>query len=273
MKENELEFKVEKKDILSEILKKRFSKRFYRFLKSSNANVMVNGEAVKWYKIVDEESIVKVIFVTPEKEILWPKANKLPKIMLETDHYLIVNKEPNLLTIPTKGNPESLYQQIVAYLGNQNIHILNRLDKETSGLVLVAKDRYAASLLEPTHKHIIRKYLCKVEGKVVDSGTISNYIDKEENSNRRYVSSSGKLAISHYKVLSYSDEESLLEFVLDTGRTHQIRVHTKHMGHPIIGDKLYGGKENPVLCLTSYSISFIDPFSLKEIHYSIEKEW
>lgn len=273
MKENELVFKAEKQDILSEILKGRFSKRFYRFLKSSKAKVTVYGEEQPWYKIVPMGAEIKVVFVTPEKEILWPKVEKLPKVLFETEHYLIVNKEPNLLTIPTKGNPNSLYQQLVAYLGEQEIHILNRLDKETSGLVLVAKDRYAASLLEPTHKHIVRKYLCMVEGEVTSSGTISTYISKEENSNKRYVSSSGKLAVSHYKVLNHSENGTLLEFVLETGRTHQIRVHTKHMGHPIIGDKLYGGRENPVLCLTSYSISFQDPFTLKDIRYTIDKEW
>lgn len=273
MKENVLKFKVEKEDILSEILKKRFSKRFYRFLKSSNARVLVQKESLEWYKIVPKDSEIEIFFITPEKEIPWPKTKELPNVMLETEHYLIVNKPANLLTIPTKGNPNSLYQQLIAYLGDQEIHILNRLDKETSGLVLVAKDRYAASLLEPTHEHIVRKYLCLVEGEVTSSGTITSYIAKEEDSNRRYVSTSGKLAISHYSVLRHSKEESLLEFVLETGRTHQIRVHTKHMGHPILGDKMYGGRAHPVLCLTSYNLSFLDPFTLNEINCTIEQGW
>ncbi|MDE6407065.1 MAG: RluA family pseudouridine synthase [Anaeroplasmataceae bacterium] len=273
MKQNELIMNVEKEDILSEILKKNVSKRFYRFLKYSKAEVLVNGEPLEWFKKVSKGAEIKVIYITPDKEIDWPKAEKYPRVVLETDHYLIVDKEPNLLTIPTRGNPNSLYQQLVAYLGEQEIHILNRLDKETSGLVVVAKDRYAASLLEPTHKHMTRKYLCLVEGKVETSGTIENYIAKEENSNKRYVSEEGKLAISHYRSIEARKEESLLEFVLATGRTHQIRVHTSHMGHPIIGDKLYGGKENSVLCLTSYSVEFIDPFTNERIHCTIEKEW
>ncbi|MCM1557507.1 MAG: RluA family pseudouridine synthase [Anaeroplasma bactoclasticum] len=273
MKQNELIISVEKEDILSEILKKNVSKRFYRFLKYSKAIVLVDGKPLEWYKKVSKDAEIHVIYSTPNKEISWPKTEKLPKIVLETEHYLIVDKEPNLLTIPTRGNPNSLYQQLVAYLGEQEIHILNRLDKETSGLVVVAKDRYAASLLEPTHKHIVRKYLCMVEGKVETSSTIRNYIAKEENSNKRYVSEEGKLAISHYHSLEANEKVSLLEFVLETGRTHQIRVHTSHMGHPIVGDKLYGGKENPVLCLTSYSVEFIDPFTNEEIKCSIEKEW
>ncbi|MDE7161620.1 MAG: RNA pseudouridine synthase, partial [Anaeroplasmataceae bacterium] len=79
--------------------------------------------------------------------------------------------------------------------------------------------------------------------------------------------------ISHYQVLSSNDEESVLEFVLETGRTHQIRVHTSAMGHPIIGDTIYGGKSNPNLCLTSYFIQFLDPFTKKTVEYKIEKEW
>lgn len=273
MKQNELIISVEKEDILSEVLKKSVSKRFYRFLKYSKAEVLVNGEPLEWYKKVSKAAVIRVIYSTPDKEIAWPKVEKLPKIVLETEHYLIVDKEPNLLTIPTRGNPNSLYQQLVAYLGEQEIHILNRLDKETSGLVVVAKDRYAASLLEPTHKHMIRKYLCLVEGKVSGSGTIQNYIAKEETSNKRYISESGKLAISHYRVIEANEDWSLLEFVLETGRTHQIRLHSSYMGHPIIGDKLYGGKDHPVLCLTSFNVQFKDPFTNEEINYSIGKEW
>ncbi|MDE7095032.1 MAG: RluA family pseudouridine synthase, partial [Anaeroplasmataceae bacterium] len=260
-------------DVLSEILKKEVSKRFYRFLKYSQAKVLVDGEPLEWFKRVSKGAVIQIFYKTLDKEISWPKVDKLPRIVFENEHYLIVNKEHNLLTIPTRGNPNSLYQQLIAYLGEQEIHILNRLDKETGGLVVVAKDRYAASLLEPTHEHIVRKYLCQVEGRVTSSGTIQNYIAKEEDSHKRFVSKEGKLAISHYQVFETNENSSLLEFVLETGRTHQIRVHTSHMGHPIIGDSLYGGKENPVLCLTSYYVQFKDPFTDEEIHYTIEKEW
>lgn len=273
MKENEVKFSVEKEDILSEILKRKFSKRMYRYLKHSKARVLVDGNSIKWYQKVSRGAAIQIFYESKEKEVVWPVAVNLPRIMYESEHYLIVNKEADLLTIPTQANPNSLYQQLVAYLGNQSIHILNRLDKETSGLVVVAKDPYAASLLEPTHKFITRKYLCLVDGRVSADGSIQNYITKEENSNKRYVSNEGKLAISHYHVIDSNEEESLLEFVLDTGRTHQIRVHTSHMGHPIIGDRMYGGKEHNKLCLTSYYVGFIDPFTEEFVECSIDKEW
>lgn len=273
MKENELIFKAENENILSEILKKKFSKRMYRYLKSSQAKVFVDGISVPWYKRVLQDSVIIVIYESKEKDLEWEFGQQLPRIVYESEHYLIVNKDPDVLTIPTKANPYSLYQQLLTYLGNQRIHILNRLDKETSGLVVVAKDRYAASLLEPTHKHIVRKYLCLVEGEVLSDGSIETFIEKEADSNKRFVSSKGKWAVSHYRVIEASPKASLLEFVLETGRTHQIRVHTSYMGHPIIGDKLYGGPENALLCLTSYDIQFVDPFTKEEVHCSIGKGW
>ncbi len=273
MKRNEIIFKVEKDDVLSEILKDKLSKKFYRFLKSNNSSILVDGKFINWFEKVKKDSEIKIIFETKIKDIKWPKVDKNPRIIYENDNYLIVDKEPNLLTIPTKSNPNSLYQQLVHYLGEQDIHILNRLDKETSGLVVVAKNRYAASLLEPTHEHMTRKYLCLVEGQVLKDGTIKNFIEKCVDSNKRIVSDKGQLAISHYKVIKVYEDKTLLEFTLETGRTHQIRVHTSNMGHPIIGDDFYGGIVSDRLHLTSYDVSFYDSFLKEDIHITINKDW
>jgi 23S rRNA pseudouridine1911/1915/1917 synthase len=161
----------------------------------------------------------------------------------------------------------------VLYLGINDIHILNRLDKETSGLVVVAKDRYARSLLEPCHEHIVRKYLCLVEGQIKESGRIENYIQKSEDSNKRIVSNEGQIAISNYNVIKVYDDKTLLEFILETGRTHQIRVHTSNMGHPIIGDRMYGNGSGEQLCLTSYYVEFKDPFTNEIVNIEIGKRW
>lgn len=273
MKTNNIRFYVEKENRLADVLKEQFSKRFYRYMKSSQAMIQVNGQERRLYERVEVGDCIEISYPSKTKSMEWPEAEQAPEIVFENEHYLVVNKRGGILTIPTQGNPMSLYQELVYYLGNTDIHILNRLDKETSGLVVVAKDRYAASLLEPTHKHMIRKYLCLVEGQVSGDGEIRNYIAKEETSNRRYVSENGQLAISHFKVLRQFESEALLKFILDTGRTHQIRVHTSSMGHPIIGDKLYGGKENSILCLTSYYVEFEDPFTKETICCKIDKGW
>ncbi len=274
MSDKLISIKVEKENILSEVLKQTLSKRFYRYLKSIQAEVKVNGVAKKWYESVNALDEITIEYVEQAKEYAWPYVEELPEIIYENEHYLILNKKGGILTIPTRGNPISLYQQVVAYLKTNTVHILNRLDKETSGLVLVAKDRYAASLLEPTHKHITRKYICLVEGIVEEDGKIQNYIAKKEDSHQRYIGTkeNGKYAVSHYKVLKQYHSHSLLEFTLETGRTHQIRLHAASIGHPIVGDDLYGTKSE-CLCLTSYYIEFEDPFTKERIQKNIKEAW
>ena len=263
MEPKKLVFKVENDSTLNETLKKILSRRYYRFIKHNDCEILVDGLKRKGFEKVSSGETIEIFIPEIQKEVFWPITDKLPTILYEDDNYIIVDKEPNLLTIPTKADPHSLYQQLIAYLKTSDIHILNRLDKQTSGLIVVAKNRYAASLLQPTHEHITRKYICLVEGIVNEDGTISNYIAKDENSNKRYIGdmTNGKLAISHYKVLKKYEDKTLLEFILETGRTHQIRVHTSSMGHPIIGDTFYGGKENTYFYLRSYAVEFKNPFT------------
>ena len=273
MNEKIFVFKVECDNTLSEELKKNLTRKFYRHLKFVNATILVNGTPKRLYEKVNAGEEIKIIYKEEEKQFNWPMADKLPNVVFENEHYLIVDKEADLLTIPTRGNPNSLYQQLVLYLGINDIHILNRLDKETSGLVVVAKDRYARSLLEPSHEHIVRKYLCLVEGNVTSSGRIENFIKKSEDSNKRYIAEDGQLAISNYNVIKNYEDKTLLEFILETGRTHQIRLHTSNMGHPIIGDVMYGNGTGEQLCLTSYYVEFTDPFTNELIKCEIEKRW
>lgn len=274
MKEKKLYFKAEKENTLALELKKFLSRRFYRHLKYINAQFYINGSVAALYDMVKTGDEIEIIYQEAYKNSEWPVASKKPEIVFENEHYLIVNKEHNLLTIPIEACPESLYQQLVLYLGHTDVHILNRLDRKTSGLIVVAKDRYAASLLEPTHQHISRKYVCLVEGIVNEDGTIRNYIAKSKDSNKRILSSEGKLAISHYRVLKHQQNKTILEFQLETGRTHQIRLHASSMGHPIVGDNLYGtGLEKDYLFLTSYDVSFTDPFEQKEIKVQLKEGW
>lgn len=275
MKEKKLYFKAEKENTLAMELKRVLSRRFYRHLKYINAQYYINGSLSPLYKMVKAGDEIEIVYKELVKENMWPTAASLPRIVFENEHYLIVDKEPDILTIPIAACKESLYQQIVLYLGHSDVHILNRLDRKTSGLVVIAKDRYAASLLEPTHQHIRRTYICLVEGIVPEGGTIQNFIARSEDSNKRVLSPHGKLAISHYRVLKKLDaNKTILEFQLETGRTHQIRLHTSSIGHPIIGDDLYGnGLKTERLYLTSYKVSFTDPFDQKEITICLKEGW
>ncbi len=262
---------------LSEELKTHVSKKFYKNIKSTNAKILVNDIEIPTYKEIKKGDII-TIFYEKEKEINWPLYYHDLDILFEDDNYLVVNKRSGLLSIPTKGCPYSLYQEVMYYLksknSNDNVSILNRLDKETCGLVVIAKNRLAAYKLEPTHEHMIRKYYALCEGIFEKKeGKIETYIEKDLNSNKRYVSNTGKIAITNYKVIKEYDNKSLVEFVLETGRTHQIRVHSSYLGHPIVGDILYGNSGISDLHLCSYYVEFFNSFTNATVKCEIDCGW
>lgn len=276
-----LEFKCENEKIaLRDELKLHVSKKFYKNIKSSNSLILVNNNPKKLFEFINKGDIITVDYIKND-EIEWELYESNLDIIYEDSHYLVVNKRSNLLTIPTKSEPFSLYQEILYYLSktNQNLNcsILNRLDKETNGLVVVAKDRLSAYYLQPTHEKMVRKYKCLCHG-IFDnkSGKIENYINKSKESNKRYISlnkGEGKIAISNYKVIKEFDNYSLVEFVLDTGRTHQIRFHSSYIGHPILGDNMYGIADNYNLALCSYYVRFTDPYTYEIREFEIESGW
>ncbi len=126
--------------------------------------------------------------------------------------------------------------------------IVHRIDKDTSGLLVVAKNDFAHVNLQKqiSEKTCKRRYIALLEGVLKkDEGTIETYIDRStKNRTMMAVSTSGRLAVTHFKVLERYENYTLCEFNLQTGRTHQIRVHSKHLGHPIVGDMVYGYKNN-----------------------------
>ena len=264
-----LEYIVKENQTLLDCLKANLNRKFLRRLKSLNTIFYVNGKKMDTYLMVSKGDIITFEY-EEAKEISWPLYESNLDIRYEDSYYLVVNKRKGLLSIPTKAEPKSLYQEVMYYLaikGITTISILNRLDKETSGLVLIAKDRVSANYLQPTHLKMERKYICQTHGIWdIKEGKIVTYIDKDINTNKRFVSNSGKLAISNYRVLEEIDGISKVLFTLETGRTHQIRVHTSYMNHPICGDKLYGILDNyDTMLLESVYVGFIHPYTKKKI--------
>ena len=271
-----IEFIVNNDEIrLSEELKTHVSRKLYKHIKGYNCPILLNGELAKTFVLVHKGDKITIDYEKP-KDIDWEIYESKLDIRYEDDNYLVVFKRSGLLSIPTKGNRKSLYQEVLYYLKENNnelnVSILNRLDKDTEGLVLIAKNTFAASKLQPTHLHMERKYLAMCHG-IFDKKEerIILYIKKNGDNFKRIVDKDGKESVTNYKVLKEIDGNSLVEFKLETGRTHQIRVTSSYLNHPLLGDKIYGQDDLDILHLTSYYLSFINPFNNEKVEIKVEK--
>ena len=270
-----LKYKIEHDNVLSLELKELLSRHLYKSIKSHNSKILVNGKEMKLYQEVKQGDIVEIDYEV-SKEAEWPLYESNLEVLYEDDNYLVVNKRKNLLSIPTKKEPKSLYQEILYYLKNKGktpvVSILTRLDKKTSGLCLIALNKIAADKMAPIHENITRKYYALLKGDVEsDEGVIETFIKKDENSIKRYISEDGQKAISTYKVIKRYGDKTLTEFKLETGRTHQIRVHSLYIGHPVMGDDLYT-EDSGDLYLTSHYIKFKN-LEDKIIEIDIDSWW
>lgn len=195
--------------------------------------------------------------------------------ILYEDKYLIVIEKPSgLLTIGTiKERENTLYKKVSDYVKKQHksnkIFIVHRLDKDTSGIILFAKNEEVKRKLQRDWDKTIRKYIALVEGNVTKNGIIKNYLG-ETKTLKTFITNNknlGKLAITKYYVLKNAKEYSLLNIEILTGRKNQIRVHMESINHSIVGDKKYGSKKNPIrrLCLHANYLEFIHPITNKKI--------
>lgn len=195
--------------------------------------------------------------------------------ILYEDKYLIVIEKPSgLLTIGTiKERENTLYKKVSDYVKKQHksnkIFIVHRLDKDTSGIILFAKNEEVKRKLQRDWDKTIRKYIALVEGNVTKNGIIKNYLG-ETKTLKTFITNNknlGKLAITKYYVLKNTKEYSLLNIEILTGRKNQIRVHMESINHSIVGDKKYGSKKNPIrrLCLHANYLEFIHPITNKKI--------
>jgi 23S rRNA pseudouridine1911/1915/1917 synthase len=214
----------------------------------------VNGRAVRpSYRLEAGDEIAGDVS-TPERSA--PQAEDIfVAVRYEDDRVLVVSKPAGMVTHPGHGNPSgTLVNALLArghslsQLDPERPGIVHRLDKDTSGLLLVAKDDDAQGSLADAmqQRRIDRRYAALVRGSLGSvTGTIDAPVGRHPVRRQKMaVVPGGRSAVTHYEVLDSNDTEALLELKLETGRTHQIRVHLSHLGHPVLGDPTYGGKSD-----------------------------
>ncbi|CAI9428940.1 Ribosomal large subunit pseudouridine synthase D [Candidatus Ornithobacterium hominis] len=221
-------------------------------------NIWVNEEPVKQNYKVKANDIVKVVLSYPPKENQIIPQNIPVNIMYEDESLLLVNKEAGMVVHPGHGNYSGTLVNALKYHFDhlpsiqselERPGLVHRLDKDTSGLLVIAKTEYAMDYLAKQffERTTRRKYIALVWGNVEsDEGTVKGNIGRNP-SNRMQMAvleePEGKHAITHYKVLERFGYVTLVECRLETGRTHQIRVHMKHIGHTLFNDERYGGNQ------------------------------
>jgi len=245
------------------LIENNFSRKVIRSLKF----VYVDNKEVRLWQEVLENTIIDVPIKDETSDVIPTKGNL--NIVYEDPYIMVINKPNKMSTQPNIGHyTDSLANYIKYYFEEHNIdntvHLVNRLDFETSGLVLVAKSSYIHNLFKKVK--INKKYYAVVEGLLDSDGIIEKPIIRD---GKYRVIGGDKLAITEYKILK-KNKNTLIECILHTGRTHQIRVHMKSIGHAIVGDNLYGVGDN--LALESYYLSFIHPITNNNIEIKIDLE-
>ncbi|ERI09975.1 RluA family pseudouridine synthase [Aneurinibacillus aneurinilyticus] len=231
--------------------------------------IRLNGAATYLDHSLQAGDVVELHLPEEESENIVPEPIPL-QIVFEDEDILIVNKPSNLCVHPTLLHPDGTLANGVLYhwqlLGiSRKFRAVNRLDKDTSGLVLIAKSQFSHQQLATVQRQngITRYYEALVHGQVKeDEGTIDAPIMRKADSlMERVVHEDGQWARTHYKVLKRYNEFTHIRIKLDTGRTHQIRVHMSHIGHPLLGDDLYGGERTLISrqALHSRILSFPHP--------------
>lgn len=211
---------------------------------------------------------------------------KHPKVQLiyEDEHLLVVNKDRGILTVATHpgSTQQTVFSILKAYVRRQNprngIYVVHRLDRETSGVLVWAKSPKMQQYMRTYWRELVseRAYVAVVEGRLEQKqGQIRTWLTEDKKNCVTYSSpydDGGALAITNYKVLKESEDYTLVELHLETGRTNQIRVHMASIGHPVVGDRKYGhgNDSSPVdrLCLHAQTLQFIHPATEQVVRFT-----
>jgi 23S rRNA pseudouridine1911/1915/1917 synthase len=240
-----------------------------------NKNILVNGNRIPFHARLRRGDVVEIIM---EEEPNQFEPENIPlDIVYEDMDLMLVNKEPGIVVHPTKGHPTgTLANALVNYMAEKKIQFkirfVNRLDRDTSGLIIIAKNPYVQQeLSKQMQENTVEKiYVAVVKGVMEeDRGTIDAPIGRPDPDDiLRKVYEGGQASVTHFEVIKRLRDASVVRVRLETGRTHQIRVHMKHIGYPLIGDTLYGYVDEELItrqALHAETLIFNQPRTKKRI--------
>ena len=262
----------EENKLKSELLDKmNISVRMLCSIKKEKS-VTVNGKYVPMHTMVCGTDIIKIEL--PHESNEYEAQQMGIEVLYEDFDLLVVEKPFGMVVHPTRNHLENTMLNALKYYFDENgikskVRFVNRLDRDTSGILIVAKNAYAHSVLtkDTSMWEMHKKYIAVVEGKLDESGTIRLPIIKSEDGIRRMVDENGQECVTHYRTIKSNERASFVELELETGRTHQIRVHMSAIGYPIFGDELYGGNMDFIerQALHCIELGFYSPRLEKEI--------
>ena len=251
-----------------------------------SGNILLNGEKVKGGYLIKTGDVVSIGTLKIDTEI---KPENIPlDILYEDDDILVVNKKSGMVVHPGNGNySHTLVNALMGYTedlsdegGSERVGIVHRIDKDTSGILLIAKTNEAHRILSEGFKNktIKRKYIALVHG-VIDNnkGKIVAPIGRSKIDRKKMcvTDENSKNAVTNFTVLERYKNATLLELVLETGRTHQIRVHMEYINHPIVNDPLYGKRKtinDYGQMLHAAYLGFAHPITHKFLEFEVEPE-
>ncbi|WP_391117232.1 RluA family pseudouridine synthase [Psychrobacillus sp. L3] len=248
----------------------KLGKKLIHDLRMQKAVSDVNGELLQWKAPLQKGDIL--VFTWEGDASNYLSSDQIPLYVAYEDEYLLIASKPRgAATHPNEvGQNHTFMNTVHHYLSSkgqaygEHVH---RIDEGTKGLIVVAKNPIVKGMLDRMleNKEIVRTYEAIVEGQVKNNnGTIRAAIGVDRHhATRKRVSPSGQLAITHYEVVGRNPDFTKVHAILETGRTHQIRVHFAHLGHPIVGDDLYGAKKSPTKTyeLHAFKVQFAHPIT------------
>ncbi|MCD8291351.1 MAG: RluA family pseudouridine synthase [Prevotella sp.] len=237
--------------------------------------IKVNGKTITQFDFPLEPGMKVSVSKSKKNDVF---QSKYLSIIYEDRYIIVIDKNIGILSMAAGHKSLNVKSVLDDYFKKShqkcNAHVVHRLDRDTSGLMVYAKDMETEQVLEHNWHEIVydRRYVAVVSGEMEeDGGTIANWL-KDDNAYVTYSSptdNGGKYAVTHFHTLARTTEHSLVEFSLETGRKNQIRVHCADMGHPICGDEKYGNGDDPLhrMCLHAYMLCLYHPVTGKPMEF------